>query len=223
MRILPTLRQFLLLGCMSVTANCFGQVDQILQSIEQEQAKPSKSRPAQTSNQTQPRPNPKRSPQKSKQVSANKTPSVQIWGPKDRLPRNIAGQLLAGDFKVLGQSLNGHAVLAADDGIFGRTFEVDNLSSGLAPGDNFPSGQMPRLKFTRSNLLIFIERGILGFYTVRSSQPESDAAALARSVGAAPSGEYYGGGAGYGAPVQVPLPCQGGPTTYRAGWIGTPY
>jgi hypothetical protein len=153
-----------------VTASCFGQVDRILQSIEQEQNQPTKSRSNKTGIQSPSKPRRDYPNQKNKLQKSNKANSLQIWGPKDRLPENIAGQLLAGDFFVMGQSINGHAILIAVDGLFGRTFEVDNLTANLAPGQYYPSGQYPRIHVSRSNPLIFVERGILGCYIVRSNQ-----------------------------------------------------
>jgi len=146
------------------------QVDQILQSIEQEQSSPSKVQTTQSAGEAPPKVAHEKPPHKPKEVRTKKADMVQIWGPKDRLPEQIAGQLLAGDFEVLGQSINGHALLIGENGLFGRTFEVDNLTTGLAPGQCYPTGQNPRYHVDSKHPLIFIERGILGCYTVRASQ-----------------------------------------------------
>lgn len=135
-------------------------------------------------------------------------PSVQFWGPKDKLPGNIAGQYLIGDFKAIGASINGHALLVAEDGLFGRSFEVDNLNTGLAPGQSYPTGQEPRLRFTRNDPLVFIERGILGCYTVRTTRPVQ-----MQQVAPVYGGGYYNQGS-YSQPYTTP--------TYRAGWGVSP-
>ena len=151
-------------------------------------------------------------PSQKKQLPPRKSnnSSVTYFHPKDRLPDNIAGQLLIGDFKVLGASINGHALIVAEDGLFGRSFEVDNLNTGLAPGQSYPNGQEPRLRFTRNDPLVFIERGVLGYYTVRTT----------RAIQISQSPAYGGGGGGYynqgmnGQPYTTP--------TYRAGWGVSP-
>ena len=144
------------------------QVDEILQSIEKEQA---------VSN-VQPKgdlPPPSSSAKKqdtSKQGKALRS-ATKYWLPKDRLPGNIAGQYLIGDFVVFGESPNGHAQLVAladKGGVFTRTFEVENSSSGLSPGQIYPSGKEPRISFTRENPLIFTRSGVLGYYMVRTTR-----------------------------------------------------
>lgn len=144
---------------------------------------------------------PEKKPNKAQERPA---PSVQFWGPKDKLPQDIAGQLLIGDFKAIGASINGHPLLVAEDGLFGRSFEVDNLSTGLAPGQSYPTGQEPRMRFTRNDPLVFIERGMLGCYTVRATRP-------VRSQQVPPVyGGYYNQGQSYTTP------------TYRSGWGVSP-
>jgi hypothetical protein len=174
-------------------------VSSIIDQIQTEQKSPSEASPT---------PRPAKPPKKAKRASSGQGAVDQFWGPKDKLPGNIAGKYLIGDFKVLGASINGHALLVAEDGLFGRSFEVDNLNTGLAPGQSYPSGQEPRLRFTRNDPLVFIERGVLGCYTVRSTH-----AVQIPQGGSAYGGGYYNQGV-YGQPYTTP--------TYRAGWGVSP-
>lgn len=151
---------FLLTAIFSIGIGRTQDVSSIIDHIQSEQKSPAVSSVPR-------RVNPDKKP---RQVSSAQGTAPQFWGPKDKLPGNIAGQYLIGDFKVIGASINGHALMVADDGVFGRSFEVDNLNTGLAPGQSYPTGQEPRLRFTRNDPLLFIERGLLGCYTVRATR-----------------------------------------------------
>ena len=97
----------------------------------------------------------------------------EFFHPKDRLPGNIAGKFLIGEFCVLGEYIDGGAVIYAveDDGKgFIRQFVVKNASSGLAPGNYYPEGQKPRVRYTRSNPLVFTGKLFPGLYSVLTTR-----------------------------------------------------
>lgn len=99
--------------------------------------------------------------------------NATYFHPKVRLPGNIAGQYLIGEFCVLGEYVDGGAVIYAveDDGKgFIRQFVVKNASSGLAPGGCYPEGQKPRVKYTRSNPLVFTGKLFPGLYSVQTTR-----------------------------------------------------
>ena len=149
------------------------QVDQILQSIEQERSSPKAVQNAGPSTGVAfPKPFTKESVSR-KSAQEKTQPAVKMWGPKDRLPGHIAGQYLVGDFMVLGEYIDGGAVIYAveDDGKgFIRQFVVKNASSGLAPGGCYPDGQKPRVRFTRSNPLVFLGKLFPGLYSVQTTR-----------------------------------------------------
>jgi len=149
------------------------QVDQILQSIEQERSNPTPAQNARPSaGVVSAKPSTKESDSR-KSPQEKTQPAVKVCGPKDRLPGNIAGQYLVGDFMVLGEYVDGGAVIYAveDDGKgFIRQFVVKNASSGLARGGCYPDGQKPRVRFTRSNPLVFLGKLFPGLYSVQTTR-----------------------------------------------------
>jgi len=161
-------------GINLFVASAHGQVDEILRSIEQERSNSVVVENGGPSVRVE-----SAKPTNKKQLSSRAShqeknqPAVKVWGPKDRLPGNIAGQYLIGDFMVLGEYVEGGAVIYAveDDGnVFIRQFVVKNASSGLAPGVCYPDGQKPRVRFTRSNPLVFLGKLFPGLYAVQSSR-----------------------------------------------------
>jgi hypothetical protein len=164
---------FFAAASLSVGTLC-AQVDQIIQSIEQEKANPPKATPAHTATLAPPLPKHQNPVPLAAPPSRPSNKSVaRIWGPKDRLPGNIKGQLLAGDFLVLGEYIDGGAVIYAveDDGkAFIREFVVKNLSSGLAPASYYPDGHKPRVQFTRDNPLVFTGKLYPGLYSVQTTR-----------------------------------------------------
>jgi len=97
-------------------------------------------------------------------------PNIKVFGAKDKLPRKIAGQPLAGEFFVLGEYINGGTVLYAveDDGKgFLRQYVVVNRTSGLAPGNYFDQGRRPRVTFSREQPLVFVKKLFPGLYAVQ--------------------------------------------------------
>ena len=99
-------------------------------------------------------------------------PRVPIWSPRDKLPKDVTGHYLAGDFVVQGEDVSGCAVIIpAQDAMnpFARQFNVVNMSSGLAPGTLVPIGRREMISVPRSRPLVFIGRGLLpGIYQVQA-------------------------------------------------------
>jgi hypothetical protein len=103
--------------------------------------------------------------------SAQIDPKAKVYGTKDRLPRKIAGQPLAGEFFVLGEYIDGGTVLyAVEDEGKGllRQYVVVNRTSGLAPGTYYDQGRRPKVIFTRQQPLIFVKKLFPGLYAVRA-------------------------------------------------------
>lgn len=144
-------------------------VSSIIQHIQSEQAnasgKPTVHPPPRADVPNQPA-------RRQRQAAASVVSGPAYFHPKDRLPGNIAGQYLIGEFCVLGEYVDGGAVIYAveDDGkSFIRQFVVKNASSGLAPGGCYPEGQKPRVKYTRANPLVFTGKLFPGLYSVQTT------------------------------------------------------
>ena len=99
-------------------------------------------------------------------------PQITIWKPSDRLPKEIAGQGVAGDFAVMGEFTGGGAILVPGDGgmnPLARQFIVTNLSSGMAPGTIVPVYWRKHVQVSADRPLIFIGRGMMpGTYMVQA-------------------------------------------------------
>jgi len=166
----------------SVPIRAADNVGEILKQIKAEKSgaiKPDKPSTSASSTQTSTRnkPKPQKTPESSKPQSANtarsqpkSTPfAMPIHGPKDKLPKQIAGHGLAGDFLITGH-FEGCVRLeaAADRGnIFCRTFIVSNASIDLPEYHMLPLDQWRPLKISRSKPLIFERKGSLAYYYVR--------------------------------------------------------
>jgi len=111
------------------------------------------------------------------QTPAQVLPTVKVWGPKDKLPRIIAGQLLAGNFSTYGEDINGGLVLVpAQDGpinAFSRKFIVITRTSGLPRNSFFLNNQQSLVQIPYDKPLIFVRRGSIGEYIVKDQQPSS--------------------------------------------------
>jgi hypothetical protein len=105
-------------------------------------------------------------------VQVPQQPAVQIWGPRDRLPKNVTGQYVAGNFVVQGSTTEGNVILipAEDaDNPFARQFWISNRQSDLGPNALIPLGQRPLVQVSPDAPLIFIGHGILpGVYNVQA-------------------------------------------------------
>jgi len=105
---------------------------------------------------------------KSIQASA---PSIKIWGPKDKLPPDIAGQGVAGNFAFYGTNTEGNPILIpAEDASnpFARQFEIVNMRDQVGPNVLIPAGQRRLVQVSSRRPLVFVGRGILpGVYNVQ--------------------------------------------------------
>ena len=86
-------------------------------------------------------------------------PRWVIYGPKDKMPKNLEGCAVAGDFLLIGEDSSGGALLMASDSslFFARKFIVKNSSSGCAPGNTIP--QYRKIRVPKERPLLFIGRG----------------------------------------------------------------
>jgi hypothetical protein len=104
---------------------------------------------------------------------APQRPSIPVWNPRDKLPKDITGHGVAGNFAIEGSSSDGTLVLvpAEDaDSPFARQFWVVNrMFAGGQPNILVPIGQRQLVQVPKNQPLIFIGRGILpGVYNVQA-------------------------------------------------------
>jgi hypothetical protein len=104
---------------------------------------------------------------------APQRPSIPVWNPRDKLPKEVTGQGVAGNFVIQGSSSEGTLILipAEDaDNPFARQFWVVNRTfAGGSPNVLVPMGQRQLVQVPANNPLIFIGRGILpGVYNVQA-------------------------------------------------------
>jgi hypothetical protein len=89
---------------------------------------------------------------------------------RDKFPRKFTGQYLVGEFILLGEYVDGGAVIyAVEDetrGLMKRQFVIKNYSTGLGRGEYFQGNYKPRLSFTIANPLIITGKLFPGLYTV---------------------------------------------------------
>lgn len=106
-----------------------------------------------------------------KSVRTKIGPKTKIFGPSDKLPRKIAGQLLAGEFYVLGEYIDGGSVLYAvkDEGkTLMRQYVVVNRTSGLPPATYYDQGRRPRVVVSPEQPLVFVKKLFPGLYAVQA-------------------------------------------------------
>jgi hypothetical protein len=111
--------------------------------------------------------------QSSPKQQAPEPPSIPVWNPRDKLPKEITGQGVAGNFVIQGSSSEGNLVLvpAEDaDNPFARQFWVVNRTfAGGQPNILVPIGRRQLVQVSKNQPLIFIGRGILpGVYNVQA-------------------------------------------------------
>jgi hypothetical protein len=104
---------------------------------------------------------------------APQQPSITVWNPRDKLPKDVSGQGVAGNFVIQGSSSEGTLILvpAEDaDNPFARQYWVVNRNyAGGSPNVLVPMGQREMVQVSPSQPLIFIGRGILpGVYNVQA-------------------------------------------------------
>jgi hypothetical protein len=106
---------------------------------------------------------------KSTQASA---PSIKVWNPKDKLPADIAGQGVAGSFAIIGEYVEGGALLIpGEDAMnpFARQYILSNVSSGFPRGTHLDFSQRRLINIPMNRPLIFVGRGIVpGTYVLQA-------------------------------------------------------
>jgi hypothetical protein len=147
-------------------------VDSILRQIKSESTRRAVSEPTpqaatvkKTSRPQSSKPKPRQPPARQPEPE---TFSGPIWGPKDKLPKQIRGHGLAGDFVIAGQFDGCVELLAAEDNTnpFPRRFIIANKHLDLPDYHFIPFDQREILTIPRSNPLIFLEKTSLAYYYV---------------------------------------------------------
>jgi hypothetical protein len=145
------------------TANAADEITSILNKIDKRDTAPK------TENTKAEKKKPSSSTTQAKKKSA---PKIPIWAPRDKLPKDIVGHGVAGNFVVQGEDATGGATLIpAEDAAnpFARQFTVANMSTGMPRGTLVPITQRRLVQIPRNKPLIFIGRGIVpGTYIVEA-------------------------------------------------------
>jgi len=106
------------------------------------------------------------------QASASQSSRILVYRAKDKLPKDVAGSGVAGDFLVTGEdAFGGASIIAAEDAMnpFARTFIIKNISSGYSAGTVLALESRKLIRILPQKPLIFIGRDILpGQYQVRA-------------------------------------------------------
>jgi hypothetical protein len=175
---MKTIQSTTLLGIIALLAWSPAQADDInsiLQQINSETSGGQNTALRKTADQTQIPKKKKASAQKKKQdveEVQEQVTQIKIWNPDDKLPKDIAGQGVAGDFAVMGEAPTGGAVLVPGNGgmnPFARQFIVTNLSSGMAAGTIVPVYWRKHVQVSADRPLIIIGRGAMpGSYMVEA-------------------------------------------------------
>jgi hypothetical protein len=155
------------------------EITEILRQISEEKSGKT-SEKKNTSAAAEPTPKKKAQPKKS-QAAKPKVQAVQppvapaprwiVYGPKDKLPKNLEGCAVAGNFIIIGEDVFGGAELVPADTslLFARRFIVKNFSSGYAPGTILHPDQYRKVHVPRERPLVFLGRDFLpGHYLVRA-------------------------------------------------------
>ena len=106
-----------------------------------------------------------------KKHSDSASPSIKIWGPKDKLPSDVSGQGVAGNFAFYGTNTEGNPILIpAEDAAnpFARQFWIVNMHDRVGPNVLIPASQRRLVQVSSRRPLVFVGRGILpGVYNVQ--------------------------------------------------------
>ena len=176
---LPAFAAALLIGILLPHESRGEELSEILRQISEEKSGKTSDK-KNTSAAAEPTPKKKTEPKKSQaakpQARAVQTPVAQpprwiVYGPKDKLPNNLQGCAVAGDFKLIGEDVSGGALLVAADSslFFARKFIVKNSSSGYPPGTIFPTEKHRIIRVPRERPLLFLGRDMLpGDYLVHA-------------------------------------------------------
>jgi hypothetical protein len=117
---------------------------------------------------------PKAKAPKAPKVKKSKSsgPQIQVWNPRDKLPKNVTGNGVAGNFTFYGTNADGNPIyIPAEDfsNPFARQFWVVNVRTGLGPNFLVPINERRLIKVSRNKPLIIIGRGIVpGVYNVQA-------------------------------------------------------
>lgn len=102
--------------------------------------------------------------------SSSKKPSLPLWGPTDKLPKDVKGHRLAGQFAIQGSTVDAEVILvpAKDaDKPFARQFWVVNRRFQGGARALVPIGSREIITIPKNKPMIFLGRGILpGIYNV---------------------------------------------------------
>jgi len=170
----------LLLALVSPTIGVAEEVGLILKQIKQEKASgvaapkaptfsvpnalQTSTAPARTYQSTPPR------PRAAHLAPKPARPSVKIWRPKDKLPKNVVGHGVAGRFAVEGHYEGRVCLVPLEDRAnpFARHFVVVNRSLNLPDFHVLPVPEREIVEISEDRPLIFENRGIMGYYYVRA-------------------------------------------------------
>ena len=96
-------------------------------------------------------------------------PSIKIWRPKDKLPKSVVGDGVAGRFAVEGHYEGRLCLIPFEDRAnpFARHFVVVNRSLNLPDFHVLPIPEREIIDIPEERPLIFENRGIMGYYYVR--------------------------------------------------------
>jgi hypothetical protein len=116
--------------------------------------------------------NPTRKKDNPEASNKSTSPSIKIWKPNDKLPKDIAGQGVAGDFAFYGTTSDNNPIFVPAESAsspFARQFWLVNATEDkLPPNTVVPFDQRAIVKFSSKKPLIFVGRGILpGVYNVK--------------------------------------------------------
>ena len=179
-----------ILACMLVLTHAYGEdVNDILNQISSEKEAKKQSavnstaiQPVKAPEPTEkrqkpktetPKPKPKKVVEQPKQQPvAPEAPRIIVYRAKDKLPKDIAGAGVAGDFFVMGEDpFGGATIIAAEDAMnpFARSFIIKNVSSGYPRSTVLPINDRKLIHVSPERPLILIGRGSLpGQYEVRA-------------------------------------------------------
>jgi hypothetical protein len=170
------------LGLFLLPNESHGQeITEILRQISEEKSGKTtekKNTTAETEKSAQKKSEPKKSKPAKPTAQAVQSPTAPaprliLYGPKDKLPNNLAGCAVVGDFMLIGEDLNGGAKLVPFSDanlLFPRQFIVKNLRSRYTPGTILYPSQYRKIRVPRERPLLFIGRdGVPGHYLVRDS------------------------------------------------------
>lgn len=104
--------------------------------------------------------------------SKSSAPKIQIWNPRDKLPKNVTGNGVAGNFAFYGTNADGNPIyIPAEDfsNPFARQYWLVNVRTRFGPNMLVPINERRLITVSRSKPLIIIGRGILpGVYNVQA-------------------------------------------------------